>query len=130
MKKIEIGDIITIQFDNGTTSKIICIDIDKSSYLEDDYWFNYCDDETNRPLIHPDLGKKPMIKGHLCFTEPMLLKIIKEDESTLSKLDAYIKRKSYEYVDESSYISIANSLSSLYKRKGLSDEQIIEELEK
>ena len=95
------------------------------------------DDETNRPLIHPDLGKKPIIKGHLCFTESMLKKIIKEDESmlsnldaTLSKLDAYIKRKSYEYVDESSYISIANSLVSLYKNKGLSDEQIIEELEK
>ena len=42
MKKIEIGDIITIQFGNGTTSKIIYIDINKSFYFEDDYWFNYC----------------------------------------------------------------------------------------
>lgn len=48
------GDTGVITFGNGTTSRVRISKIHTYSSMPTDYVLTYEDDETNRPLVHPD----------------------------------------------------------------------------
>jgi hypothetical protein len=48
------GDTGVITFGNGTTSRVRISKIHNYSFMPTDYVMTYMNDETNRPLIHPD----------------------------------------------------------------------------
>lgn len=51
---LKINDIGTLLFGDNTTARVKVVKIDTYSYMPDDYWFSYLEEETNRQLNHPD----------------------------------------------------------------------------
>lgn len=71
---LNINDTGIITFGVGDTSKVKVVDVQTypSTGLPTDYWFWYLDDETNRPLVHPDFDEKfPLPEGlmEMVFTK-------------------------------------------------------------
>lgn len=63
------GDTGILTFGNNSTSKVKCIEVDNYSSLPKDYWFEYEEDENNRPLVHPEFGKSDLIKSSILLPE-------------------------------------------------------------
>jgi hypothetical protein len=64
--ELNIGDTGVITFSEDSKAKVQVVD--KTTYpstgLPPNYWFWYLDDETNRPLVHPDYEDKfPLPEG-------------------------------------------------------------------
>ena len=78
----KINDTGVITFDSSS-SKVKLVDIDTypASGMRSDYWFEYLDDETNRPLVHPDFGKDDMIKSSILLPEGLVYKVFTKDSS-------------------------------------------------
>lgn len=89
--------------DNSTARvKVVSIDYSPSGFLSTDYWFEYEEGETNRQIIHPDLGKTPIIKSSIVLPEKLVeLVFVKDGEESIVEeyrdeyeqlLDAYLDR--------------------------------------
>jgi len=50
------GDTGIITFGNGSTARVRITKVSTYSFMPTDYILTYEDDETNRPLVHPDLS--------------------------------------------------------------------------
>ena len=89
--------------DNSTARvKVVSIDYSPSGFLSTDYWFEYEEGETNRQIVHPDLGKTPIIKSSIVLPEKLVeLVFVKDGEESIVEehkdeyeqlLDAYLDR--------------------------------------
>lgn len=68
-----------ITFGDGSTSKIKVVDVETYTYLPTDYWLEYAEGETNKPLVHPDYGTSPLIKSELLIPEMIFRSFVKLD---------------------------------------------------
>jgi hypothetical protein len=73
------GQTGTLNWGKNETSRVIIVDIDTYSSLPSDVWMEYLDDETHRPLIHPDFGKSPMVKGSILLPEAVVDMVLTPD---------------------------------------------------
>ena len=127
---LKVKDKGIITFRDNTTSKVILVEIEKYSSMPNDYWFEYEEQETNRPLIHPDI-KKPHIKSSILLPEGMVSMVFKK---TLSNEEEELNKESFEYKFEKYLKEKFNKedheeARNLFKRlrKLKSEEEIIKE---
>ena len=83
-----------IKWTDGTTSKVIISHIEVYSWLPADYWLEYDDSETNRPLNHPDYGVNPIIKSPILLPEGLFYRFFQleiDPNSYEGKLKKYIE---------------------------------------
>jgi len=74
------NDTGVIKFGDGTSSKVYVVAIDNyRSGLPTDYWFEYQEEETHRPIIHPDLGKSDTIKSSIVLPEVLVYMVFTKD---------------------------------------------------
>jgi len=114
---MEIGQEGTINWSDGTTSRVILVDIEYNSYTQNDYWLEYKDSEKHRPLVHPDLGNKEIIKSSIVLPSGLFHRFFKKDVDTNSfeyKLDQYIKAN----FDESTWMEANSIFNSLINKMG------------
>ena len=77
---IKVGSIGTLTWGDGTISKVEIVDIHYGSYNKD-YWLKYLEEETHRPLIHPDYNKnKNYIKSEILLPELIFKKSFKLEQ--------------------------------------------------
>ena len=74
------GQTGTITWGDGKTSKVEVVDVESYSVMPTDYWFKYRDEETYRPLIHPDFGKEDYIKSEILLPEGLVDLVFTKDE--------------------------------------------------
>lgn len=99
----------TLSFGEKGSSKVRIVEIEpsRSGIFPTDYWFEYLEEETNRPLIHPDFGKSDIIKSEILLPEGLVKMVFTPDletsknknlEESLTdeyeiKLNTYLKEK-------------------------------------
>jgi hypothetical protein len=84
----------TIKWGDGTTSRVVIKKVETYSWLPSDYWIDYAEGETHKPLVHPDFGTKPEIKAPILLPEEIFFRVFIRDVNITSfeyKLDQYIK---------------------------------------
>lgn len=91
---MEVGQKGTITWSDGKTSRVILKDIESYSWLPTDYWLDYDESETHRPLVHPDFGVSKLIKSPILLPSALLFRVFKADEDESSyeyRLKKYIE---------------------------------------
>lgn len=93
-----------LKFSDNTTArvKVVSVDHSNSRMFPTDYWFEYEDNETNRQIVHPDLGKTPIIKSSIVLPEELVRMVfvkdgdspvlLEEEDEYEQLLDAYLDK--------------------------------------
>jgi hypothetical protein len=121
------GKIGTINWSDGTSSRVLVKEVETYSCLPTDYWLEYLHEETHRPIIHPDYEINPIIKSQLLLPEGIFFRVFvpditEEDKKEFSyRLNQYIK----ENFREEDYMSASGIFDSLKHLKG--EDYIIKE---
>ena len=74
---MKIGEIGIIKWGDGKESKVRIIDIESYSFMPTDYWLEYLESESYRPLVHPDLGISEDIKSSILLPEGLMNMVYK-----------------------------------------------------
>jgi hypothetical protein len=94
-----------LKFGDNTTArvKVVSVEHSRSGMFPTNYWFEYEEGETNRKIVHPDLGKIPIIKSSVVLPEGLVTMVFTKDGDSLEveeemdeyeqKLDDYLNRK-------------------------------------
>lgn len=79
---IEAGKTGVLSFGDGSKSRVKLVEIEysKSGMFPTDYWLEYAEDETHRPLVHPDFGKNDIIKTEILLPEFLFQQVFTLDE--------------------------------------------------
>ena len=77
MKKGQTG---TLNWGKNETSRVKIVDIDTYSSLPSDVWMEYLDDETHRPLVHPEFGASPIIKASILLPAAVVDMVFTPDD--------------------------------------------------
>ena len=79
---VKAGQTGRINFGNKGTSRVRIVEIEKSKsgMFPTDYWLTYAEDETNRPLVHPNFGQNPIIKSEILLPEGLFKQVFTPDE--------------------------------------------------
>ena len=75
-----------ITWGDKTTSKVIVKKIQYYSYIPNDYWLDYAEDETHRPLIHPDYGKVDEIIAPILLPEELFYRVFESNDKKTTLL--------------------------------------------
>jgi hypothetical protein len=77
-----------LKFGDNTTArvKVVSVEHSRSGMFPTDYWFEYEDGETNRQIIHPDLGSLDIIKSSIVLPEGLVAMVFIKDGSTTSSI--------------------------------------------
>jgi hypothetical protein len=91
-----------LKFGDNTTArvKVVSVDHSRSGMFPTNYWFEYEDGETNRQIVHPDLGKIDLIKSSILLPEGLVTMVFIKDDSDVKeetdeyeqRLDAYLEK--------------------------------------
>jgi hypothetical protein len=79
---MEEGQIAILKTDDGKSAKVRLEEIQRGSGIfPPDYWFSYVDDipQKDKPIVHPDFGKSPIIKHEVVFPEGLIERLIEMD---------------------------------------------------
>ena len=116
---MEIGVKGTIEFKDGTKSRVILKDIDTypASGMPPDYWFGYQEDETHRPVVHPDFGKKDFIKSEILLPELFAFRVFEKETDMFSEEDVKTlkTKKIYteNYIVKDALVNVRQTISNI-----------------
>jgi hypothetical protein len=97
--RLEIGQTGTMNWADGSTAKVEVVGKETYSFMPTDYWFEYVEGETNKQLVHPDLGQAH-IKASILLPEGLVPHIFTPDKEVRQfgfensfeyKLEEYLK---------------------------------------
>jgi hypothetical protein len=110
----------TIKWGDNTSSRVVVKEIESYSWLPSDYWLEYQEEETHRPVIHPDYGVSKIIKAPIILPSDLFFRLFtpdvtEEDKATFSyRLNQYVK----ENFGESEQMEAMGIFKSLKALKG------------
>lgn len=84
-----------ITWGDKSTSKVIVKEVETHSWVPTDYWLDYADGESNKPIIHPDYGIKEIIKAPILLPEALFFRVFKADITEEDKQTFDYKLKEY-----------------------------------
>jgi len=77
---LQVGQTGTMNWADGTSSKVKVVGVESYSFMPTDYWFEYEQGETNKQLVHPDFGKSDFIKAEILLPEGLIDYIFTPDK--------------------------------------------------
>lgn len=93
---LEVGQTGTMNWQDGTSSRVKVVGKETYSFMPTDYWFEYEQGETNKQLVHPDLGEEH-IKASILLPEGLIHYIftpdkpVRDENSFEARLEDYIE---------------------------------------
>ena len=93
---LEVGQTGTMNWQDGTSSRVKVVGKETYSRMPTDYWFEYEQGETNRQLVHPDLAEEH-IKASILLPEGLIHYIFtpdkpaRDENSFEARLEDYIE---------------------------------------
>lgn len=101
---LEVNDTGILTFGDNTTArvKVVSVDHSRSGMFPTDYWFEYEEGETNKQIVHPDLGKLDLIKSSVVLPEGLVRMVFTKDGGSLEveeEMDEY-EQKLHAYLDK------------------------------
>jgi hypothetical protein len=119
-----------IKFNDGSSAKVYLLKIEpsRSGMFPSDYWFEYEENETNRQIVHPDFGKREIIKSSILLPEFLAKQVfIKDFEVNNDFGDDEYENKLHNYLKANVLEKDYNKAKILFRRLEnlLSKEEII-----
>ena len=78
---LQVGQTGTMNWQDGTSSRVRVVDKDTYTHMPTDYWFEYEEGETNKQLVHPDFGNSTLIKAEILLPEGLIDYIFTPDKN-------------------------------------------------